>query len=451
MTLKIPGSEIQRAFQKKAEAKGWVKNDSILKTASNKNYEYKPGFDISVDIAILSKELRSKGYEKYANELDAKVLEFKIAQKDLFKSDGEDALDLLEFAHQDGDVFIEDAVDGLGYVETLIGQHKKIVDVATREPKTKTAQLKESLPEYLGKFKFNLTLPQVFDLFKKNSGPLYDFVNVYYHDFFGKAYRYVVDSVNIYGSHHIPMATNIVNFLKKDPVGYLSKIQKQTSIKAVDLIQLPTNSTFESIKNYLSGKEEKIAQEIHRRFTEKYKDINDELNNVNSNINSVFSNIVSKLKFVQGDPVALKNYLNDMTSNGSYKFVFDVINAFFGNNYADVFASVFEQVLGEVKDFKTSLNFKDRINATIGRLISGGHMLIGAFADNPGLREKHESTIQAMHDMIQVLEANVNSTEEQLLSNLPSGITYNSYQELDNDTIELLEVIKKEIATAGNS
>jgi hypothetical protein len=97
--------------------------------------------EIGIDEKILSlcAKLRQEGFSKQADGLETKFLTYKSATTHLYRTHEEDGEDLIHAAHPDGDNAICDAEDGLGDVETIISEHKKIVDLVTKDPKGKLA------------------------------------------------------------------------------------------------------------------------------------------------------------------------------------------------------------------------------------------------------------------------------------------------------------------------
>lgn len=90
--------------------------------------------DYTAKILKLSNQLRSKGYNKYADEIEYKFLLLKKSSSDLYSVFKETGESLLEDAHPEGSVKMEDAKDEGGVVETLLDQKKKIEKAVDKEP-----------------------------------------------------------------------------------------------------------------------------------------------------------------------------------------------------------------------------------------------------------------------------------------------------------------------------
>src|ERR1019366_1390630 len=108
----------------------------------------------SLDNTILSlcTKLRGEGFSKYADNLEDKFINFKLAsKKHLYNTHDESGEDLVNSAHPDGDISIGEASDNNGLVQNNINRHKKIIDIILKEPtgKLAVAQCKIVLADFL--------------------------------------------------------------------------------------------------------------------------------------------------------------------------------------------------------------------------------------------------------------------------------------------------------------
>lgn len=103
--------------------------------------------EVTVDEKIMSlcSKLRQEGFNKQADGLEEKFLTYKSATTHLYRVHDEDGEDLVDAAHPDGENAICDAGGDLGTVETIVTEHKKLVDIITKEPKGKHASRSVSL------------------------------------------------------------------------------------------------------------------------------------------------------------------------------------------------------------------------------------------------------------------------------------------------------------------
>jgi hypothetical protein len=107
------------------------------------------GEDNSLNTKLLKlcSNLRQSGFEVYADSLEQKFLNLKLAEKHLYNTHDEEGKDLIEFAHPDGDHKVSPASNNQGDVETVLSRQKKILDVINKKPTGKLADkiLKEVL------------------------------------------------------------------------------------------------------------------------------------------------------------------------------------------------------------------------------------------------------------------------------------------------------------------
>src|SRR5258708_5619450 len=100
----------------------------------------KESADMSFDEVLLKlcSGLRNKGFNSHAESIEQKFLIYKsAANTHLYQAHDEDGEDLINAAHPDGDVNMGDGERG--DVETILSQHKKIVDVINKTPTGKLA------------------------------------------------------------------------------------------------------------------------------------------------------------------------------------------------------------------------------------------------------------------------------------------------------------------------
>ena len=138
-------SDVMRNFARIAKEKGLVKDKKITKQASViKTLE--PSGDLLVDISKLAEELRLRGYEKRASDLEKSFLLYKSAEDDLYGLGDQSLEELVEESHEDSDSEVAEAKDDLGYLENIIEQRKKDLEVINKEP---TGKLSEAVNKFL--------------------------------------------------------------------------------------------------------------------------------------------------------------------------------------------------------------------------------------------------------------------------------------------------------------
>src|ERR1019366_1367958 len=89
----------------------------------------------------LCSQLRDDGFDIYADSVEEKFLALKTADVHMYHVHDEDGEDLVDRAHPDGDHHVEDGE--LGDVETIVSQHKKMLEVVKKTPTGKLAQYVE--------------------------------------------------------------------------------------------------------------------------------------------------------------------------------------------------------------------------------------------------------------------------------------------------------------------
>jgi len=94
--------------------------------------------DLTSQILTLSSALRTNGFERYADALEEKFVQYKQADVHMYRVHDEDGEDMVDRAHPDGDVNMGDS--DLGDVETTVSRHKKIVDVVKKQPTGKLGE-----------------------------------------------------------------------------------------------------------------------------------------------------------------------------------------------------------------------------------------------------------------------------------------------------------------------
>jgi len=143
---KFDESAIMRSFEKTARNKGLITDEpavyGLVKQAASK-IDLKPTENLTLNIVKLCEGLRSKGFSKYANEIENKFMTYKIAETlyDVHNETGEDVVDQ---AHPDGSHKLE-GVEGDSTFETILDQHEMIKKVVDKNPTGKLSNNKDIL------------------------------------------------------------------------------------------------------------------------------------------------------------------------------------------------------------------------------------------------------------------------------------------------------------------
>lgn len=134
---KFEDSVTMRSLEKVAKDKGWVKQEDLIKSASPQ-IDLTPSGVLSIDILKLCSGLRHNGFDKFADEIELKFVNYKRAATSLYDSTGETGEDLIDAAHPKGSHKME-GVAGDATFHTILDKHLKIVDVVNKQPKGKLA------------------------------------------------------------------------------------------------------------------------------------------------------------------------------------------------------------------------------------------------------------------------------------------------------------------------
>src|SRR5271165_2969 len=106
---------------------------------------------LTATLLKLRNKLRAEGYNKYAESIENKFVNYKTAGVHLYQAHKETGEDLIDQAHPDGDnKIVSDVSDNNGDVETIVSKHKKIVDVVNKQPTGKLASYVQQCKIALG-------------------------------------------------------------------------------------------------------------------------------------------------------------------------------------------------------------------------------------------------------------------------------------------------------------
>jgi len=159
-------SEVYRELERRAVKKGFFEptDEEKIKLAAqqiesarkiNAPVDVTPTDDLTQDIARLAYAMRRKGFVAQAEDVEQKLMLYKVAESGLYNVTTETNKDFIEMAHRDGDVDIV-GLGELGTVETIQSIADKILAVTRKQPTGKLAGLakyilkKARLPEEIG-------------------------------------------------------------------------------------------------------------------------------------------------------------------------------------------------------------------------------------------------------------------------------------------------------------
>ena len=140
---KFEDSTTMRSLVKVAQDKGWVKEELLQKTAAPK-VDLIPSKNFTENLLKLCVGLRATGFEKQAEELEIKFLQFKQANS-LYDVGNETGEDLVHAAHPKGSHKMEDIDSKEATFEDILDKHMKILDVTNKQPTGKYASSEDIL------------------------------------------------------------------------------------------------------------------------------------------------------------------------------------------------------------------------------------------------------------------------------------------------------------------
>jgi len=134
---KFEDSATMRSLEKLAREKGWVKPEPITKQASTE-LDLTPSLNLTENIIKLCNGLKKAGFDKYAVELEDKLMAYKKAAS-LYETSDEKGDDLVDAAHPKGSHKLEGVDSDEATVETILDQHLKLMEVINKKPHGKLA------------------------------------------------------------------------------------------------------------------------------------------------------------------------------------------------------------------------------------------------------------------------------------------------------------------------
>jgi hypothetical protein len=142
--IDFSSSSTMRSLVKVAQEKGWIKEEPLQKIASAPTLDLLPSKNFTENLLKLCVGLRATGFEKQANELEVKFLQFKQANS-LYDVGNETGEDLVHAAHPKGSHKMEDIDSEEATFEDILDKHMKILDVVNRKPIGKNSSVSEIL------------------------------------------------------------------------------------------------------------------------------------------------------------------------------------------------------------------------------------------------------------------------------------------------------------------
>lgn len=139
---KFEDSVTMRSLEKLAREKGWVKSEPPMTKSASSKSDLSPSGSLVENVLKLCEGLRTAGYEKYASELETKLVTYKQAQT-LYETSKEKGEDLVHAAHPKGSHKLEDVEGDEAVFEDIIDKHLKHVEVVEKQPTGKLASSRD--------------------------------------------------------------------------------------------------------------------------------------------------------------------------------------------------------------------------------------------------------------------------------------------------------------------
>jgi hypothetical protein len=130
-------SATMRSLTKVAQDKGWIKEIPTVKTAAAK-VDLQPSNDFTENLLKLCSGLRASGFDKQAEEIENKFVNYKQAQS-LYGVGNEKGEDLLHDAHPKGSHKMENVEGQEATFEDLLDKHEQFLNVVNSKPTGKLA------------------------------------------------------------------------------------------------------------------------------------------------------------------------------------------------------------------------------------------------------------------------------------------------------------------------
>lgn len=141
--IKFEDSSTMRSLVKVAQNNGWIKEETINKTASKSDKDLNPTLDLTVNLLKLCEGLRISGFAKQADEIENNFLSYKKAQSSLYGVTSETGEDLVQSAHPKGSYRMKDLDSKEAVFEDLLDKHIQFMNVVNSKPTGKLASSKD--------------------------------------------------------------------------------------------------------------------------------------------------------------------------------------------------------------------------------------------------------------------------------------------------------------------
>jgi hypothetical protein len=228
---------------------------------------------LTATLLKLCNKLRAEGYNKYAESIENKFVNYKAAGVHLYQAHKETGEDLVDQAHPDGDnKIVSDVSDNNGDVETIVSKHKKIVDVVNKQPTGKLASYVKQCKIALGQ---GMSQEDTDVLYNKAQGDLKEVMKLYS----AMALKLGEDS-----DHNLNFFNMIQNTLNKKNVYNIQNIENFLNQALDGLKSDKEPGFFSNSEEHTTWKNEILPMfEIAYRYANDYKDVVNQIRSAETN------------------------------------------------------------------------------------------------------------------------------------------------------------------------
>lgn len=177
---KFEDSTTMRSLVKVAQEKGWVKEEPLQKTAAPK-LDLKPTDNLTQNLVKLCTGLRASGFEKQAEELESKFVQYKKANSH-YEVTNEKGEDLIHDAHPEESHKMEGIDSDEATFEGILDRHVKMMQAVDEKPTGKlsdASSILDAVKMVLSQAKVAVAAPTLDELYDQANTAFQKFKQIY--------------------------------------------------------------------------------------------------------------------------------------------------------------------------------------------------------------------------------------------------------------------------------
>lgn len=132
-------SQVMRSLTRVFQEKGLLKDEPPIQKTAAPQFDLTPSDSLMDNLMKLCSGLRRSGFDKQAEELESKFIQYKRASASLYDVSGEEGKDLVHAAHPKGSHKMEDIDSDEATFEDILDKHLKTLNVVNKQPTGKLA------------------------------------------------------------------------------------------------------------------------------------------------------------------------------------------------------------------------------------------------------------------------------------------------------------------------